>query len=164
MSKTHIIVALRSATADEFWCEAYGIRPCQVRVKQLGSEDIARILYKIRNAKSQPTKSARVPCSHKPIDEIFKPPVPVPAECVEVHEMSHAGKYAQTLFEVLSISSLKTSVLIRCIFLLIFSTYGIHTHPQRAQLCTPMTIPGHFDQDDVLTNDSRFYYFSCFLV
>lgn len=138
MFKTHIIIALRSATADEFLCEAYGFHPCGVRVKQLESEDIARILTKIRNGNIQPENPARIPCAHKPIDAIFKPPVPIAVEHVEVHEMPHASKYVRVLFKILSIFIMKTFVLIRCISLYILSSYGFHAHPQRAQLCPPM--------------------------
>lgn len=86
----NFLIDLRSVAADAFLAEAFACKPCQIRVKQITSTDIRRIVNKIKQNSKNFVKNEDV---YKPIDAVFKPPVPIPVEEVEVVDMGHDGKF-----------------------------------------------------------------------
>lgn len=99
------ITDLRSDAYESFLCDAFECKPCKVVVKQLTGAEIAQIFRKLQERsksrtkpKSKPSVQQKVEEIHQEkcrVDKIFKPPIPMPVNEVEIETMNHEGKFRQ---------------------------------------------------------------------
>lgn len=88
-------IALRSLREDAFLCEAYSFQPCKVNVTKLTDKKIAQIISKTRGQARGTSVRAKmadpIRDEYQPFDIIFKPPIPIPVQEFELHDIPHEG-------------------------------------------------------------------------
>lgn len=73
---------------ESFLCEAYGCKPCTVILRRLLIADINRWKNNLKDKRNL-TVIQQKHEGYVPIDNIFKPPVPVPIQEIEMGSLDH---------------------------------------------------------------------------
>lgn len=112
--------------------EAYECKPCKVVLKQLTSEEIARIIRKLKEQSASITKPKPKPPVQQQVEQmrqeqrrddgVFKPPVPIPVKEFEIETMDDDGEFRPYCTKIYRY------------FNMIFVFISVHQHQMRIRM------------------------------
>lgn len=153
---------------EQFICEAYGCKPLEISVMKLSTADIHRIKKEIREQnkehdKEHDKKPSFMPCENSkksykeyaPIDNVFKPPVPLPVQSFVIGSINHECKFCKKFCHEFPIIFghgfhvtyfLNITIIMTNLFMIFSHVFSVHEHQIRIRTehsysASPFAIP-----------------------